>query len=114
MELNIIIGVLGVALVSWLVLGGIFLAYPTVQRLKERKDEFGWIVKVPVYLWFVLGYLADVGFNFTWGTFILREIPRELVFTSRLKRHWHGNDTKQKERAEPWVKRVNAIDPGHV
>ncbi|KKL12648.1 hypothetical protein LCGC14_2533650 [marine sediment metagenome] len=112
--MNWILLILAVALISWLILGGIFFAYPTVQRLKSRRDEFGWIIKVPIYLWFVLGYLSDVGFNLTWGTFIFRELPRELIFTDRLQRHWTGTNEKQKRRAQPWARRLNAIDPGHV
>lgn len=112
--MNIILITLAVAITSWLILGGIFLAYPTVQRLKPLKDELSWIMKVPVYLWFAIAIIADIGFNATWGTAIFRELPQEFLFTDRLKRHWRGDNTKQKERAEPWVYRVNLIDPGHV
>ena len=113
-ELSIILWVLGVALASWLILGGIFLAYPTVRRLKEVKDELTWVGKVPIYLWLVIGVLADVGFNATWGTWVFRELPREWLFTDRLQRHWYGDSERQKRRAKPWVERVNRIDPGHV
>ena len=106
--------ILLIAIASWLVLGGLFFAYPTVYRLKDKRDEFGWIVKVPIYLWLIVGLLADICFNATWGTWIFRELPRETIFTKRLKRHWHGTDDKQRRRAAPWVRRVNAIDPGHV
>lgn len=109
-----ILWILIIAVASWLVLGGLFFAYPTVVRLKHRKDEFTFIMKVPIYLWLGIGMLADVVFNVTWGTVIFRELPKEYVFTDRLSRHWHGDDAKQKERAEPWVRRVNTIDPGHV
>ena len=112
--IDAILWFLVLALVSWLLLGGLFFAYPTVYRLKDKRDQFGWIVKVPIYLWLAVGLAADVVFNATWGTVIFRELPRETIFTKRLKRHWHGDDEKQKQRAEPWVKRVNAIDPGHV
>jgi len=112
--MNIILTILTIAITSWLILGGIFLAYPTVKRLKEHKDELSWITTVPVYLWSVIAILADVGFNATWGTAVFRELPREWLFTDRLKRHWHGDDEIQKARARSWVDRVNFIDPGHV
>lgn len=112
--MNIAIIVLGVAVLSWLILGGIFLAYPTVQRIKEHKDEIGLFMKIPVYVWLVIGLTADFGFNATWGTVIFREIPREMTFTARLQRHWRGTNGKQMRRAEKWVKYVNLIDPGHV
>jgi len=101
-------------IVPWLILGGIFFAYPTVYRLKDQKDEFGWIIKVPIYLWLVVGLIADILFNITWGTIIFRELPHETLFTDRLKRHWYGDSSRQRRRAKPWVRRVNLIDPGHV
>lgn len=106
--------VLLLAIGSWLVLGMLFIGYPTIRRLKNQRDEFGWVVKVPIYVALVLGVVADVVFNAVWGSIIFRELPREWLFTDRLKRHWHGGDDKQIKRAAPWVRRVNAIDPGHV
>lgn len=112
--MNWLLWLLFLALASWLVLGGLFFAYPTVYRLKDERAEFGWVVKVPLYLWLLVGLIADIIFNVTWGTAIFRELPREFIFTDRLKRHWYGNDNKQKDRADPWVRRLNLIDPGHV
>lgn len=105
----------GIGIASWLILGGLFLAYPTAHRLKDNhKDEITWRLKIPVYLMFVVGLLADVAFNWTVGTVIFLELPKEFVFTDRLKRHWRGDSQKMKDRAERWVKLVNMIDPGHV
>lgn len=106
--------ILAAAVVSWIVLGMLFLGYPTVRRLKAEGHDFGWVVKAPIYVALVIGLVADVVFNATWGTWIFREPPREWLFTDRLKRHWRGNNRRQKLRAEPWVRRVNAVDPGHV
>jgi len=111
---NIIVTVLTAALGSWLVLGMTFLAYPTVMRLKEVKDELGWITLIPVYLVVAIGGTADVVFNATCGIWVFKELPREFMYTDRLKRHWYGKDEKQKRRAEPWVIRVNRVHPGHV
>lgn len=103
---------------SWLILGSLFLGYPTIQRLKDEDHDFGWIVKVPIYFGLIVGLLADIVFNAVWGTIIFRELPqwhkRELLFTSRLKRHWYRGTPENRARAKPWVKRLNAIDPGHV
>jgi len=123
--MDIILTILAIAIASWLVLGGVFLSYPTVIRLKEHKDELGWISLVPIILWLTLGYTADVVFNITWGTWIFREPPRVAfkrsfpwifpeLFTDRLRRHWHGNSEKMKRRAESWVWRVNLVHEGHV
>ena len=102
------------ALGSWLILGMLFPALPTLRRLKKSKDEMGWVLLIPIYLSLALGVLADVLFNAIWGTIIFRELPRELMFTSRLKRHWYGTDKQQRVRATDWVIRVNLIDPDHV
>ena len=113
--LTIAAWVFGLAITAWLILGGIFLAYPTVHRLKDNhRDEITWRLKIPVYLWLFIGITADVIFNWTWGTVICRELPREFLFTDRLKRHWRGDDERMKRRIERWVKLVNMIDPGHV
>lgn len=41
------------------------------------------------------GYAADVAFNLTWGSILFVEVPRELLFSSRVSRHndnagWRG------------------------
>lgn len=108
---------LKIAIGSWLVLGMLFLGYPTVQRLKDIpgiRKEMGLVMIVPIYCALFVGIIADVIFNAIWGTLIFRELPKEWLFTDRLKRHWHGEDLEQKARAHPWVKRVDLIDPGHV
>lgn len=99
------------AIAAWLILGMLFLGYPTIKRLKEHRDMLDWTIKVPVYCALVLGVLADVVFNLLWGTVIFRELPREFLFTTRLKRQWRENENP---RAERWVNIVNLIDPGHV
>lgn len=113
--MNLILIIPALFLLSWIVLGALFLGYPTVQRLKhDHYDEIGWFIKVPAYVAVFVGLIADVLFNATWGTVVFRELPKEFLFTDRLKRHWRGTDEVQKNRAAPWVKRVNLIDPGHV
>jgi len=102
------------AISSWLVLGMLFPALPTLRRLKAHKHEMGLVLLIPIYLSLAIGILADVLFNAIWGTIIFRERPREYLFTSRLQRHWNGPSAKQYARAAPWVARVNLIDPGHV
>lgn len=102
------------AISAWLVLGMLFPAYPTLRRLKAENADVGWVLVIPIYLSLLIGVLADVLFNAIWGTVIFRELPKEWLFTDRLKRHWRGTDERQMDRAKPWVWRVNLIDPGHV
>ena len=110
---------------SWLILGGLFFAYPTVYRLKDQMHEFGWIVKVPLAVMLIVGVTGDIVFNIFWGTGIYREWPQwELrkkfpffkteLFTDRMKRHHYGDSQKQKDRGAKWVWRANKIHPGHV
>ena len=106
--------ILLVAILPWLVLGMLFMGFPGLQRLKPYKAQFDWKVKVPVYTALFVGVLADVAFNLVWGSVIFRELPREWLFTYRLKRHWYGHSAVQRKRAQPWVFVVNTIDPGHV
>ena len=106
--LDLILTILAIAIGSWIVLGALFLGYPTVQRLKEHRDQLGWISKVPVYFALFFGILADVIFNATWGTVVFREWPKEWTFSERLQRHVNN------PRAAKWIFRVNLIDPGHI
>ena len=114
MMMNTVLWLVYLGVGSWLILGGLFFAYPTVYRLKDDKDEFGWVVKVPLYMWLLIGVLADIIFNVILGTIIFRELPHETLFTDRVKRHWYGDNKKQKDRAFIWQWRLNKIDPGHV
>ena len=111
---NLFILVGSAAILSWFILGGMFLAYPTMKRIKDEEAELKWLLKIPAYLWFGIGIIADVAFNFTWGSWIFREIPKEMLFTSRLVRHWRGTSITQKTTAEPGVEIINLIDPGHI
>ena len=121
------------AVSSWLVLGGLFFAYPTVVRLHNEGTlrEFGWVGKVPLIFILILGVISDWVFNILVGTPVFHELPNhELrwvrvwkfkipylkleLFTDRLKKHHYGKSEKQKKRAARWVWMVNQIDPGHV
>ena len=114
-----------IAVGSWLTLGGLFFAYPTVYRLKDRMDEFTWIIKVPLAIMLIAGVTADIIFNVWAGSIIYREWPQwELrkkfpffkteLFTDRMKRHEYGDSQLQKDRGAKWVRWVNMIHAGHV
>lgn len=103
-----------IAFGAYLVLGMLFPAYPTIHRLHSEKVKVGIVMKFPIYTALLLGLVADVLFNVIWGTIIFRELPKEWLFTDRLKRHWRSENARSWHRAEPWVRRVNLVDPGHV
>ncbi len=112
--LDFVLWLLYLGVGSWLILGAAIFAYPTVRRLRDKWDEFGWVVKAPIVVFGILGLTADFIFNVLIGTARFLELPREWLFTARLKRHHYGDNDKQRKRAAKWVWRVNTIDPGHV
>jgi hypothetical protein len=103
---------------------GWFFCYAYARILKDRGVDFhkGWVV-YPVYVFLTSGAILDIAFNAIYGTLVFRELPREVFFTSRIKR-W----SKEAERASPWPKwkrsryetaldwktRINKIEPGHI
>lgn len=85
----------------------------SARRVIESGAWCPWYVRVIARAWLVVGLVADVAFNWIWGTVIFREFPKEIVFTSRIKRlvksdGWRG------EKARQWAEFLNAVDPHHV
>jgi len=67
--------------------------------------------RVVVVIAFLTGFvLADVIYNWTVGTFLFWELPREWLFTDRLKR-LHDADVHAVDR---FVVVLNSLDEGHV
>ncbi len=101
---------LAISVLSWLVLGALFLGYPTLQRLSKIRDQLHWTITIPAYFGFAVGLLADIIFNATWGSVIFRSPPKELTFTERVQRYADNGDA----RALRWAARINMIDPEHI
>lgn len=101
--------------------GGIwtFTAGIHAKQLWEN-DELDPFLKFSYAPLIVIILVLDVLFNFTAGTLIFRELPRALLFTDRVKRHYRDVTRKGKPQgsdyraAERWARRLNWIDPGHV
>jgi hypothetical protein len=112
------------------------------ESFKRLYQEFGLLTFFSVTLTALLGVVADAIFNFTTGTIIFREFPREIMFTSRVER-WseiaeesigdvrEGQGISRRNGIEPtdieikhlrhrermgirWKHRLNSIMPGHV
>ncbi len=99
---------------AFLVLTGFVFVF-TVQRLIESDVWCPWYFKVVAIVWLLIGAIADIAFNWLWGTVIFRELPHELMFTSRVKRHYGRTDGNWRQRrAARWRELLNAVDPGHV
>ena len=58
--------------------------------------------------------LLDITFNLIFGTLFFREVPREWLFTNRVKRHIKTSRRRDLTVAMYWAGVLNSIDPGHV
>jgi len=87
-----------------------FLFYLALMNLKRNKDKISrpmWIAVFPVY---VGGIIANIVLmNFVVGTLFFLEIPRELVFTDRVKRHNYDSDGWRNDVANWFC--ANVLDP---
>lgn len=57
--------------------------------------------------------VLNVLFNWTFGSFIFMEFPRELQFTSRTLRHKMSTDPEVAEMAHIICEQLNKHDPNH-
>lgn len=62
--------------------------YASIMHLKHNRDKLRWPAKALGYPWLYAGLVVDVLFNLTWGTLMFLELPRELLYTSRVSRHY--------------------------
>ena len=90
---------------------GWFLALAKAVELNDSGVELhDWYIRYPAYVFLATGVLADVLFNVIFGSIIFREIPKEFLFTNRVKRHLKEKSVV----AQEWADRLNKIYPGHV
>ena len=87
--------------------------YVSIAKKILRLYKIPLDLKCIAYFWLIVGYPADIVFNWTRGTIMFLEFPRELLFTSRIQRliydkGWRG------EKAQEWAEIMNEVDPGHV
>jgi hypothetical protein len=93
---------------------GVHWAFVAVMHAKAAKERgvlsrYWRVILLPLA---VIGLVLDAVFNLTFGTLMYRELPRELLFTSRCKRHKRG-DGWRKNLAEWFCRNLNVFDPGH-
>lgn len=107
----------GIVLSAFCVITGFVFVF-SVNRVLREGIWCPWYIKVVAYLWLVVGWVSDAVFNTFWGTLIFRELPqwqdKELMFSSRVKRHCKEGEGWRLERAALWASFLNAVDPGHV
>ena len=101
----------------------------TRKDIKRFFDDFGPVVGTMTLTSLVVGVVSDVLFNVIVGSFVfgrrwyIPELPREFLFTQRVKRHAANYDdeiangvrtSRQSETGELWRNRLNRIMPDHV
>lgn len=79
-----------------------------LMRLKELPLDW----EIALIVLFILGTIGDCFFNIFRGTFIFKELPKELLFTDRIQRHVDDGDWSTK--TIKWVKILNTGEAGHI
>lgn len=88
---------------------GLHWSYVALMAAKRATLTPYW--KVMLYPLAVPALLADVAFNFLFGTIIFAELPKELMFSSRVQRHADGDPADwQHPIALWWAKQLNVFD----
>lgn len=86
------------------------------MHIKKYKDTIK--VSLPIIwhglgLFFIIGLVMDVLFNWIIGTLYFRELPRELLFTDRCKRHMKGSGAQLRRATLVCAYLLNPFDSGH-
>lgn len=89
-----------------------FLTLCTAKRMLAAGVPLPWDLKFVCYFWLLVGWPADVVYNWTRGTIRHRKLPRELTYSSRIQ----GLVEKGKADAETlaWANLLNAGDENHI
>lgn len=102
-----------VVLSAFFVITGFVFVF-SFKRLLDLGITAFWYIRVVAYVWLVVGGIADVLFNWIWGSIIYREFPKEWTFTARTRRHFYRVSGWRKAKAERWAVLLNAVDPNHI
>ena len=96
---------------------GLWWVYIIVMWLKKRRDVLKKKSRPLYYLAYLfafVGVVLDVAYNLTYGSVIFLDPPRELSFTSRLKRYRRGPVNWRWNLATWFCERLlNPYDKGH-
>lgn len=101
--------------VGWFTLVWGFIVVMHAKQLRDSGVELSWFWKwlAGVAYLAVIASVLDFAFNVVAGTLMFVELPHEIMFTQRTKRHvsdegWRGSV------ARFWARNLNQISPGHV
>lgn len=97
---------------------GLWFVYRAVMWLKKRREAIkakSRALYYAAYAFVAVALVLDVAYNAVVGTVLFAEPPRELTFTSRLKRHKRGDYGTWRWRLAHWfcAELLNPYDPGH-
>ena len=98
---------------GWFVLLWGFVLAMHVKHLRDSGTALSWFWFVNLLPIVAVAVLLDFSFNMVAGTIMYLELPHELMFTSRCKRHvsdegWRGSVARW------WQRQLNQISKGHV
>lgn len=101
---------------------GVVWAFVAVMHGKARMEsgELTLFWKVHLLPLAAIGVVLDVAFNFTFGVVMFAELPRELMFSSRVQRHYNGGTTLrpsspwQVALARFWGRQLNQMAEFHI
>jgi hypothetical protein len=101
-------------LIPYLLFSLTYVYYCAVIKMKSVWSELHWIIKTLMIPHVVVGFILDIAVNVIIGTVLGLEIPKELLFTARLKR-WRLYEDGWRETLAIWIceKGLNPIDPEH-
>ena len=96
----------------------LFQMYKGVMWLRARRSKLSILDKVWAYPFVWLGFLLDVVYNIFFATVKYRDLPREFLFTSRLKRYKRMSLITRKDyllysEAVKICEILNKYDEGH-
>lgn len=93
----------------WLGVCWSFVAIMNAKRVlnTEGLSLFWKVTLVPLA---VIGLVLDAVFNLTFGTAMFLELPREMLFSARVQRHY----LKGSRLAAWWKVQLNLFDEHHI
>jgi len=83
--------------------------YLAIMNLKRNRARINKVNGIFFWQIIIVGLLFDVAMNLIVGTLFFRELPRELVFTSRLQRHLKESHGWRLRMAAWWCEHL--LDP---
>ncbi len=91
----------------------LFILYKRVMWLRARRESLTVFEKLWGYPFVWFSFLMDVLYNIFYATFKYKDLPREFLFTSRLKRYKSDFGGWRNDEAVRICEILNKYDEGH-